>query len=169
MRPRIQLRRPLTFSLPLRQGDILIVDLHPRRCAVHPGPIRGTVWIDGTLFSACIPPGLVEDVPIARDTSRVEGLLQRHRASEMERHGWMNGWMEEGGWMWMEGERVGGGVFTNGDSVWAAWGLDRLTSWQSHLRAAIDHTNLDEFQVASRLAFGSKKPFRLVCFFSCGA
>jgi hypothetical protein len=74
--------RPATFSLPLLwQGYILIVDLHPNQCGVHPGPVPGTVWIDGTLFSSCIPPGLLEDLPITRDMKPAD----REKAEERRR------------------------------------------------------------------------------------
>lgn len=60
--------RPATFSRPLLgQGCTLIVDLHPNQRGVHPGQVPGTMWIDGTLYTTCIPPGLVEITPITRD------------------------------------------------------------------------------------------------------
>ncbi|WP_254622646.1 hypothetical protein [Rhodococcus sp. W8901] len=73
---------PATFSLPLlERGCILIVDLHPNQLGVHPGPVPGTMWIDGTLYTTCIPPGLVEVTPITRDMTSE----QRERAQQQRR------------------------------------------------------------------------------------
>lgn len=74
--------RPASFSLPLlRRGYTLIVDLHPLQLGMHPGPVPGTMWIDGTLYTTCIPPGLVEVAPITRDMTNE----QREHAQQQRR------------------------------------------------------------------------------------
>lgn len=74
--------RAETFALPLiSKGHTLIVDLHTSQYGTHPGPIPGTMWIDGTLYSTCLPAGLIESLPITLCMSDEE----RERAQEQRR------------------------------------------------------------------------------------
>lgn len=55
--------KPEGWALQLRaRGVDSIHDLHTKQRGKHPGPIPGTVWIDGGLFIDCIPDEL-QDLP----------------------------------------------------------------------------------------------------------
>lgn len=74
--------RAVLFSLPLlRCGYTQIVDLHSKQYGVHPGPIEGTIWIDGTLYTECLPQRLRHIPRLTRDMDAADKVrAQQQRA-----------------------------------------------------------------------------------------
>ncbi|TQF69217.1 hypothetical protein FK531_10735 [Rhodococcus spelaei] len=61
------------YALPLhRCGYVPIVDLHPAQYGIHPGPVPGAIWIDGTLYTTCLPKRLWKLPKISRDMTVTE-------------------------------------------------------------------------------------------------
>ncbi|NMN99047.1 hypothetical protein [Antrihabitans stalactiti] len=85
--------RPTTFTIPAWQrGFTTIYDLHPNQRGRRPGPVAGTQWIDGTLYTTCLPEGLVDLAPLTRDMTteqraEIERLHQLRGAYAFTPHG----------------------------------------------------------------------------------
>ncbi|GAA1894447.1 transposase [Streptantibioticus ferralitis] len=72
---------PARWAHPVRaRGLEAIIDLHPKQRGQHPGPIPGTVIIDGTLFTDALPPPLrrLPGFPIGMAKEDKAALHQRY-------------------------------------------------------------------------------------------
>jgi len=70
------------FTIPLwRAGYTTIFDLHEQQRGRRPGPVAGTQWIDGTLYTTCLPEGLVDIAPMIIDPDK----RNKVNAEELER------------------------------------------------------------------------------------
>ncbi len=70
------------YALPLHCcGYVPIVDLHPTMYRIEDGPVPGSVWIDATLFTTCLPKRLWKLPKITRDMTAAE-LAQAQKLRE---------------------------------------------------------------------------------------
>ncbi|MFI0772983.1 hypothetical protein ACH4TQ_50450 [Streptomyces sp. NPDC021218] len=72
---------PTRWALPVRaRGLEAVIDLHPAQRGPHPGPLAGTLAIDGTLFTGAIPRPLRDllGFPLGMRTAEKNALRARH-------------------------------------------------------------------------------------------
>ncbi|KQY22806.1 hypothetical protein ASD16_09310 [Cellulomonas sp. Root485] len=71
--------KALSLARPLRERNIAItMDLHTSQRGTHPGPVAGTLWRDGHLYTSALPPGLVELEPSGPADSAAKKAASRH-------------------------------------------------------------------------------------------
>ena len=70
--------RAETFALPLiARGVELVLDLHSQQRGQRPGPVTGTVWVDGALFSTSLPDTLRRLEPTRLGMTKAEKAQRR--------------------------------------------------------------------------------------------
>jgi len=70
--------RPETFALPLMARRVdLVLDLHSQQRGQLPGPVPGTVWVDGALFSTALPDTLRRLEPTRLGMTKAEKAQRR--------------------------------------------------------------------------------------------
>lgn len=80
------------FARPLRNRGVEVVfDLHSSQRGTRPGPVPGTLWIDGSLYSAAIPTNLRQLEPprigqTSGDNARVRELFDAREPFRFTRH-----------------------------------------------------------------------------------
>lgn len=72
--------RTETFALPLMARRVeLVLDLHRTQRGQRPGPVPGTVWVDGALFSTALPEPLRRLEPTRLGMSKAEKAQRREK------------------------------------------------------------------------------------------
>ena len=70
--------RTETFALPLMARRVeLVLDLHSQQRGQLPGPVPGTVWVDGALFSTALPDALRQLEPTRLGMTKAEKAQRR--------------------------------------------------------------------------------------------
>lgn len=78
--------RPVNLARPLRERAIAVVmDLHSTQRGVRPGPISGTLWVDGALYTDAMPEPLRDLEPpkvadTATEKARIRELFDKREA-----------------------------------------------------------------------------------------
>lgn len=71
---------PTTFVLPMwARGIDIWADLHPNQVGIHPGPITGTVWIDGSVYTDRIPEPLRHTTLLGKTPTAEEKIAAQKR------------------------------------------------------------------------------------------
>ncbi len=70
--------RAETFALPLMAREVeLVLDLHRHQRGQRPGPVPGTIWVDGALFSTALPDTLRQLEPTRLGMTKAEKAQRR--------------------------------------------------------------------------------------------